>query len=567
MPGIGAQGCGMFLLPFLVGTVFAVLLDSTEVLDTSDSMLVFTALFLFPILLAQTIGVFVKSLKEAIYWRKRNALSALRLLDIVYRHLRVITFRGWILLASGLFLVVLAIGAEWAQFGMMATLGLFLFYGVTGWTIFASTFMVGKLDSNPGKGRGVTRQMVPTVVQSGDAVEEVFTFQKIPVPWGFVLLVEDPLPYRLRTESRYVVGTEARDVAECRGLLRATPRGHYFLGPAKLWYQDILGITMVSVASSATAELKVLPHFRSVQIVDPPKTAQTTPDILTKPHRFPTEEYFRFREYAHGDDTRRIQWKLSLRSGQLQVRQPETREIPTLDVLLVLDTWMPRGRMLDASLGADDILDSLVEAWLAIARELIERGDRVTLLAAVAGHEREDISVEVLKCVRGETARWQDLGARARWQGDHEVTQLLAHMAHNSHGMVVTGRFTSAPPGALPGQSMTWLYLDPATALGPPDAPFLTQLTNGPGLWRAVRWLVQLPHPVGAEENSALHRMKDTWELWHLHHSRAHLRKVAAARAGVTVTELCARGDAVYRIDRQHTTIRVVGIQAAREAP
>src|SRR5262249_3607712 len=153
---------------------------------------------------------------------------------------------------------------------------------------------------------------------------------------------------------RYVVGTGGGKPVEARGRLRATPRGHYFLGPARLWYQDLLGITQISVASAAAAELKVLPHFRPVEIVDPPRTPRQTPDILTKPSKFPTEDHFRFREYAAGDDTRRIHWRLSLKSGRLQVRQPETKEITTQDVVLVLDAFLPPGELLDAADGADD---------------------------------------------------------------------------------------------------------------------------------------------------------------------------------------------------------------------
>jgi hypothetical protein len=131
------------------------------------------------------------------------------------------------------------------------------------------------------------------------------------------------------------------------GRLRVTPRGLYQLGPAEVYYQDMLGLTRISLASLATAELKVLPRFRPLEIREPPRSRLQSPDVITRPHRFATEDHFRFREYAAGDDTRRIHWKLSVRSGHLTIRQPETREISTKNVLLVLDTFLPAGRMLD----------------------------------------------------------------------------------------------------------------------------------------------------------------------------------------------------------------------------
>lgn len=565
LPGIFLQGFGMFLLPFVVGLVAALFFEVSEVADTAWALVGFTAAVLFPVSLAQVLGLVLKSWRDIRFWRARDALTAPRLLDILHTHLRVVTLRGWMLLASGLLLTVVALGAKWAEFGLMAVLGLFLFYLVTGWTVFASTFLVRTWERGVNRRDGITRQMMPAVVQAGDVVEEVFTLRRVPVPWGYLLLIEDPLPVRLKTESRYVVGSGARTrEVECRGRLRATPRGHYFLGPARLWYQDLLGITMVSVSSAAAAELKVLPRFRAVEVVDPPRTPQQTPDVLTRPHRFPTEDWFRFREYAAGDDTRRIQWRLSLRSGRLQVRQPETREINTQDVMLVLDTYLPSGAMLDAAHGADDIIDALVEAWLGIARALVEKGDRVTLVTAASGHEKDEVCIEQVRCARGESPRWQDLGARARWQGAYDVPALLEAAGKDVHGVVVTARFTAAPPGPLPGQSMTWLFLDPADALGPRDPHWTVQMIGGDGILRVLEWLVRLPHPAGSEDNALPRRVRATWRLKQLWDARRRLREAARRRAGATLQELRARGDAIYRIERTATHVRLVGVQAAK---
>jgi uncharacterized protein (DUF58 family) len=568
VPGIALQGCGMFLLPFLVGSVAALLFEVSEVTETGTAMLVFTAVILFPISMAQVLGLVHKSWRDLGYWRSRRALGVARLLDILHTHLRVVTLRGWMLLGLGLCLTFLSLALKWAEFGLMAVIGLFLFYMVTGWTVFASTFLVNGFERSAGRRRSaVGRQMVPAVVQSGETVEEVLSFQRVPIPWGYLLLVEDRLPVRLATESRYVVGSSAgRPVVECRGRLRATPRGHYFLGPARLWYQDLLGITMVSIASAASAELKVLPHFRAVEVVDPPKTPQQTPDVLTRPHRFPTEDYFRFREYAAGDDTRRIHWRLSLRAGRLQVRQPETKEINTQDVLLVLDSYLPRGKLLDAALGADEIMDALVAARLGIARALIEKGDRVTLVAAVTGHDRDDLEIQSVPCRRGEAARWQDLGARSRWQGRFDVPDLLAEAGDNAHGVIVTARFTAAPPGPLPGQTMTWLLLDPADALGDRDPHWLVQIMGGKGALRVLGWILRLPHPVGSEDNAAPRRVRAAWQVHQLWTARARLRITARRRAGATLAELTSRGDAIYRIERHPTHVRLVGLHAGASA-
>jgi uncharacterized protein (DUF58 family) len=565
VPGIAAQGCGMFLLPMVVGFVSALLLESTQVIDTGPWLLGLTALLLFPIALAQLVGLIMKSTRDLRYWRSRGGLGFTRLLDVFYTHLSVVTLRGWTLLLVGTFLTFVALFAKWAEFGLMAVIGLFLFYAVTGWTVFASTFLVRGFDASRSARRSfIARAMVPTVVQTGDVVDEVFTFKGVPIPWGYLLVVEDPLPVRLKTESRYVVGGAARSGAEARGRLRSTPRGHYFVGPARLWYQDLLGITRVSLSATAAAELKVLPRFRSVVIEDPPRSGRKTPDVVTRPNRQATEDWFRFREYANGDDTRRIHWRLSLRSGHLQVRQPETREIQTQEVLLVLDTFMPPTRLADAALGADDILDGLVEAWLGIVKTLIDNGDRVSIAAAVGGHDDNSVAIETVRCVKGESARWQDLGARARWQAEFDVPKLLEDAGERIHAVVVTGRFVATPPGPLPGKTITWLFLDPSDALGRPDPHWLVQIVGGPSLLLVFSWLFRLPYPAGDEENAAVRRIRSSLAIIRLHQARAALRSMAIKRVGATVAELRGRGDAVFRIDRKPTHIALIGLQGTK---
>jgi uncharacterized protein (DUF58 family) len=567
IPGILIQSIGIFMLPFLVGLCAALLFEISEVVETLPALLGFTLVVLFPVSLAQVLGVGVKSFSELRYWRARKALTVTRFFDVLFNHIRVVTLRGWVILAAGLTFTVMSLALKWASFGLMAVLGLFLFYLVVGWTVFVSTFLVKTFEWGMGRNTaGIGRQMMPAVCTSGQPVEEVFTFRRVPVPWGYVMLVEDPLTPRMKTESRYKLSAlAASGETESRGLMRATPRGMFYFGPARIWYQDLLGITRVSVASMATCELKVLPTFKSVEIVDPPRSNQEVPDVITKPARYATEDYFRFREYAHGDDTRRIHWRLSLKTGRLQVRTPESKEISTNDVLLVLDTYLPQGRILNAAWGADDILDGLVDAYLGIARELMKRGDRVTLLAAAQGHDADTVRIEKLPVREGQSTRAQDLGARVRWQGEHDIGSLLEQAGDNVHGIVVTSRFTAAPPEALPGKSTTWLFMDPAVAMGKQDPYWLTQIIGADeSPWRVLTWLFRLPHPVGSEDNSIFRRIRKAWDILALWTARSNLRAFAKRRAGRTFKELSSRPDAVYRIERDNRRIVLRGLKAKK---
>jgi hypothetical protein len=313
----------------------------------------------------------------------------------------------------------------------------------------------------------------------------------------------------------------------------------------------------------ATAELKVMPRFRALEIVEPPRSRLEAPDVLTRPHRFATEDHFRFKEYAPGDDTRRIHWRLSIRSGRLQVRRPETRETTTRRVVLVLDDYLPPGRMLDDAVGMADVLDHLVETWISLAKELVERGDQVTLVAAVDDGDGR-LRVEREGGGGPDRRRWQDLGARACWQGALDLPEVLAHVADDVHAVAVSSRFRAPPPQMRAGQDLTWVYLPPLQALGKRQTPFWLEVV-GPGpaaLARLFALIVRLPGPAGADENSLTRQVRDVWEAWRVHRARRRLRWAAWREGERAMGELLARGETVYRLEPGPQHHKLVGLQA-----
>lgn len=562
--GIGFHLGGMFLLPFVVGFVAALFLEVSEVGETLPVLLGVSLLLVAPAFLAQLVGLLLKVRREWRMLRERGPLDLESALASVHRHARVITPRGWVMLVTGLWFVVCALGLQWASLSVVAVMALLLFYGVAGASSVVSTFFVGSFERALGRRSAVVRGMTPAVVLAGDPAEERFVFRRVPVPPGFFLLVEDPLPARLQTTSRYALGAGARgDEVMVAGRLRATPRGLYQLGPAEVYYQDMLGLTRVALASLATAELKVLPRFRDLAIVEPPRSRVEAPDALARPHRFPTEDHFRFREYLPGDDTRRISWKLSMRSGRLQLRQPETRETSNRTVLLALDAFLPRGRMLADAVGVEEVLDRLVETWISLARELVDRGDRVTLVAACR-QPNGVVEPEVCPARKGGSMRWQDLGARAVWQGTLDVPGLLAAAGEDTHGVVVSSRFAAPPPQPFPGQSLTWVWLPPHEALGERDPTLLQALAGSEA--NALSWLFRSPFVAGADENGLLAQLR--WFRFHAERlgARARLRSEARLSGEGTLKALIARGDAVYRLEPGVTCHRLVGLTAGKGA-
>lgn len=561
--GIGWHLCGTFLTPFLLAFVAALFFEVSEVAETLPWLMAVSAALLVPAFLAQLAGLLLKVGREGRELRRRGQLDMLALLQTIHRHVAIVTPRGQAVFLTGLFFVVCALGMKWASLSVLGVLALLLFYGVVGIASFISTFLVGSFEAGLRKRGAIERAVVPAVVLQGEPAEERFTFRRVPVPPGFTVLVEDPLPARLATTSRYAVGAGAqRDELVVGGRLRRTPRGLYKLGPARVFYQDLLGLTRITLASLATAELKVLPRFRALDIREPPRSRVDSPDLLARPHRLPTEDPFRFREYVAGDDTRRIAWKLSVRTGHLQIRVPETKETSARTVLLVLDTFLPRGRMLEDAVGIEEVLDRMVETFLALAKELVDRGDRVAMVAVARQQGTGRLAIESLPCARGGQTRWQDLGARASWQGQHDIAEMLAAAGSGTHGVIVSSRFQAPPPDLGDNAGLTWVYLPPQEALGPRDPPLLHVLAGTPV--NAFLWLFRQPFPAGADENALGAQVRAVLQESGRLGARARLRAVAQVNGARVLQALVARGDAVYRLEPGVTTHRLVGLAAGR---
>ncbi len=558
--GIAFHLFGLFVLPFVVAFVCALFFEVSQVAHTAPILLFVSAVLIAPAFMMLLVGVAWKSRRELALLRQAGRSSPTAVAATIHRHVALVTPRGWAVFVTGLLFVVLTLGAKWADLSLVAVLALTVFYGVVGVSTFLSAFIVSHFEAQVRKRATVERQMSPAVILAGEVAEERFVFRRVPVPPLYFLLVEDPLPPRLATVSRYAVGAGARrEELLVAGRLRRTPRGMYRLGPANIYYQDALGFTRISVASMATAELKILPRFRHLQILEPPRSKLEKPDILTRPHRFPTEDHFRFREYQSGDDTRRIHWKLSVKQGQMQIRTPETKEISTKNVLLVLDSFLPAGRMLDDAVGVEEVLDKLVETWISMAKELVERGDRVTIVCA-ARDAKGELKVETQACQKGGHVRWQDLGARAIWQGRWDIPALLEEAGKQTHGVIVSSRFQAPAPGGFAGESLTWIFLPPEKALEGKDPTLLEALAGS--TVNAFMWLFRLPFPVGSDENGFFAQLRIFRDQAARLSARKRLREVARRDGQRVFRQILARGDTVYRLETGQGTHRLVGVVA-----
>ncbi|MEI8259129.1 MAG: DUF58 domain-containing protein, partial [Deltaproteobacteria bacterium] len=396
---IGFHTVVLLLLPFFVGALTAFFTDVSQVSDTLNAMVRFALAMLLPVLVAQLVGIIVKVRREMEAIRARGERTEGALLPAVYRHVRVMTDKGLGLLAGGLISVMLSLSFKFAELGMIAVLGLTTLYVVVAVGILLSTFVVTRFEDRlAADGGSIGREFAPGVVESGDTVEERFHLERVPVPPGFNLRIQQELPTRLETESRHVVGSDvSRQRVTLTRALRRTPRGYYGIGPAEIAYSDMFGLTRVAVAQSTGAQFRVLPRFQSVVLDESPRSLARAEGPMSALNKMPTEDYFRFRDYMPGDDTRRIHWKMSVKAGRLQVRLPETVPMVRRRVRLVLDNWLP-GYLDQHAVMLNDLMDRLVEVWISVARALTDRGEDVTLVIATGDPSRP---YDELHCSRG----------------------------------------------------------------------------------------------------------------------------------------------------------------------
>lgn len=531
----------LLLLPFVVGAITAFFADVYEVTETLGELVRMCAFLLVPITLVQISGIAAKTRREVTLGREAGA--PVGWVEASYRHARVLTGKGYFLMLVALGALVLALAVKWAQFGVMAVLGFTLVYVASTVGIVISAFWVQGFDGRTqARGGRIAREMSPAVVSRGEEVEERFHLERVPVPFGFHLIIEEKLAPRLETESRHVASSKVSSKGvTLSGPVRRTPRGVYAVGPAQIWYQDILGLTRVAVAQAAKTTLKVLPRFRPVAIGDPPRTRTKDEDVLSMIARMPTEDLFRFREYLPRDDTRRIHWKLSMKMGSLHIRVPESVPVSRRRVRLVVDSYLPPG-LANAKEPLEDVLDDLVEAWISLAKALVERGEKVTLVCCTA-RPGQPIKVEEVACKRGSHLLWADLGAAVVWQSQYDLDALVREPDAKGRPMpgtlptepvIVTTRFFRLPD--VPTGKTTWVYLPPAKV---PERP----ARGGIGAWLLV------PYPTGADENSfgaAIRRARAETRRQRLETWAAD---AIARGASAAEQQIRARGETVYRLE------------------
>jgi uncharacterized protein (DUF58 family) len=188
--------------------------------------------------------------------------------------------------------------------------------------------------------------------------------------------LRDTFPNTFRASAEEVGGTVPAQGEEAWEYT-VTPlhRGRYHWGPIHLRYCSLLGLWEFGKRVEATAPTAVYPnltpldHYRLLALADKMEATDARPIR----QRGASMEFESLREYAAGDDVRKLDWKASARRGRLVVRTERAERHQT--ALILVDS----GRLMNAEEGGVAKLDHAVNAALLLTHVALARGDRVGL--------------------------------------------------------------------------------------------------------------------------------------------------------------------------------------------
>ncbi len=192
----------------------------------------------------------------------------------------------------------------------------------------------------------------------------------LPVPW---LELRETLPVALAGPNSFqsVINLGPRAEANFEYFVEARKRGYYPIGPLSISTGDILGLSESLRAENLAEHLVVYPKiipFTSIEIPShsPQGTLRHTLPLFEDPTRV-----FGKRGYISGDSLRRMDWKASASTGQLQVKLFEPSIVLETFVILNLNAedYYYRSRIDATELAI--VIAASISNWIVSKKQIV----------------------------------------------------------------------------------------------------------------------------------------------------------------------------------------------------
>ncbi|HVL64154.1 MAG TPA: DUF58 domain-containing protein [Actinomycetota bacterium] len=173
---------------------------------------------------------------------------------------------------------------------------------------------------------GVDRALIPARARAGQEVTVELTVRNEGRRALPLLLIEDRLPLELAGQARFALsGVEPRGERTASYRLRPARRGRYELGPLRISYVDPFALAGTSVVIAGTTDLLVHPRIERLTLPRDLGTQRSAAmSALRQLSGARGEDFYTLREYAQGDDLRKIHWPSTAKRGKPMIRQEET---------------------------------------------------------------------------------------------------------------------------------------------------------------------------------------------------------------------------------------------------
>jgi uncharacterized protein (DUF58 family) len=271
-----------------------------------------------------------------------------------------LTRRGWALLGAviGLFIGARLLGL--VQLTVLATGGALLIIGALVWVRMHRVEITAERSLHERFQVGVDGRVDLTVTAPGGRATPT-------------LSASDSFDRGRRTARFLVPPLRPGETGRAAYRIPTERRGRYVIGPLRCTLTDPFGLARYGTRVLGTDEVIIHPRVHDVLAL--PEAGgedldRDTPKLRGQPDN--ANEFLTLREYAPGDDLRRVHWRSTARHGTLMVRQDESRRRAPVVV------------MLDIRPGAydRDSFEIAVEAAASIVHALEREGRPVELITS-----------------------------------------------------------------------------------------------------------------------------------------------------------------------------------------
>jgi uncharacterized protein (DUF58 family) len=224
------------------------------------------------------------------------------------------TTRGWLTLALGLGL--------WAVGGILGTEALEQL-GVALLVLVAAAAVIVRSRRHD---LAIRRSVSPERARRNQAVEVKVTLTNEGRGSAPLMLLDDHVPLELAAHARFALnGVEPGGTRDTGYEIRPPRRGRYAIGPLRVAFVDPFGLAHRRSIVAESTDLLVHP---SVEPLIVPRELGQQRSMSVSAIRQLTgargEEFYTLREYAEGDDLRKIHWPSTAKRGRTMIRQEET---------------------------------------------------------------------------------------------------------------------------------------------------------------------------------------------------------------------------------------------------